>query len=660
MSTNTLTSLAILKVNMDHKGDYLDQLKPFIIQILLDEEPNPVTVEDVSKHIDIKFGLIIPARTIKLVLKRITKQHPVKRSHGSYRIIGKLPNSPQIEIKKKEAKKHFDFAVEGLQNFSQNTVKPISDPDEAVISISSFLAKFDITCLSAYVRGTAIPRLNEDHPVDFILISNYVKHIQQHDPERFNSFIVIVQGHMLANALLCPDLHKAPKTYKNTIFYLDTPLIIKLLGLEGKPGKYAADELVDLIRNLGGKIAAFSHTFIEVKNAVIRAADNIDCLEYRASIAREARRIGTSRSDLIIEAGSMEQKFYEASIEIMNSPNRINKFQIDELKLESELKSRKSFWRHNPRATQCDIESVQSIYTIRANKSIVSLEKSQAILVTSNDELARAAWDFGQSYPSSRYVSSVITDFALANVSWLKSPMGAPSLPRAQVLAICYAALTPSEGFLEKFLKEVDKLQDEGKISEHKHQLARITPEIEEELMQFTLGQDSALTEETILHKIDRVHKDIKKEEIEKLTQEQEAHRKTRRELHSKLMKESEKFSKEQEAHKETKQEIAKKLYWECNSKAKTFSNIWSYGPLTIIITITIIGILVESGFRLPDSLSWTIIYKNIVLTSLAIASSAYGITINKVKAWIKKRRLNHLLDRQSKITDLDFEGVSS
>ena len=81
---------------------------------------------------------------------------------------------------------------------------------------------------------------------------------------------------MLANALLCPDLHKAPKTYKNTVFYLDTPLIIKLLGLEGESGKYAADELVDLIRNLGGKIAAFSHTFIEVKSAVMRAADNID------------------------------------------------------------------------------------------------------------------------------------------------------------------------------------------------------------------------------------------------------------------------------------------------------------------------------------------------------------------------------------------------
>ena len=162
MSTNTLTSLAILKVNMDHKGDYLDQLKPFIIQILLDEEPNSVTLENVSKHIDIRFGLTIPTRTIKLVLKRITRHYPVTKSYGSYKIIGKLSNPPQIKIKKEEAKKHLDFAVEGLQDFSQNTTKPISDSEEAVKSICSFLAKFDITCLSAYVRGTAIPALDED------------------------------------------------------------------------------------------------------------------------------------------------------------------------------------------------------------------------------------------------------------------------------------------------------------------------------------------------------------------------------------------------------------------------------------------------------------------------------------------------------------------
>ena len=39
MSTATLTSLAILKVTVDQKGDYLDYLRPFILQVLYDHKP---------------------------------------------------------------------------------------------------------------------------------------------------------------------------------------------------------------------------------------------------------------------------------------------------------------------------------------------------------------------------------------------------------------------------------------------------------------------------------------------------------------------------------------------------------------------------------------------------------------------------------------------
>ena len=659
MLTNTLTSLAILKVNLDHKRDYLDQFEPFIIQILLDNELKDITVENVSKYIDEKFGLTIPVKTVELILKRITRRYPVKKSHGSYNIIGQLPN-PKIDIKRQKAKEHLDFAVTGLQDFSQDTLRPISDREEAVALICSFLTKFDITCLRAYLQGTAIPKLKEDNPADFILISNYIKHIQQNDIERFNSFLVFVQGNMLANALLCPDLHNAPKTYKNVTFYFDTSLIIKLLGFDGKSSQYAANELVDLIRNLGGKIAIFSHTFMEVKNVVLSAAEYIDSPEGRGGIVLEARRTGTSRSDLIIEAELIEQRFDEVGIEIENSPIPINKFQIDELKLEEELIRRRVFWRDNIQAREYDIKSVQSIYTIRANKSILSLEKSQAILVTDNEEFAKVAWSFGKTYSASSYVSSVITDFALANVAWLKRPMGAPSLPKAQVLAISYAALTPPEGFLKKLLKEIDKLQKEGKISEHKHQLAKITPAIREELMQFTLGQDTALTEETILHTIDHVYTEIKREEIEKLVEEQEAHKQTKQVFHHRVTEESQKLIKEQKAHEETKLDIAKKLYWKCDARAEVFSKILSYGSLTLLSIIIIIGFLPELEIHLPDALAWAPPYKNVVLTFCAFVNSIYGITINKVKEKIKKWRLNRLVDRESKITGLDVHAIDT
>ena len=65
----------------------------------------------------------------------------------------------------------------------------------------------------------------------------------------------------------------------------------------------------------------------------------------------------------------------------------------------------------------------------------------------------------------------MITDFTLANTAWLKAPMGAPAVPTTQLLAFSYAALEPSTEFLGKYLKEIDRLEAQGTITERDHQL---------------------------------------------------------------------------------------------------------------------------------------------------------------------------------------------
>ena len=111
---------------------------------------------------------------------------------------------------------------------------------------------FDITCLSAYERRTAIPHQDITHERDIVLTSDYVRHLQDTDQEMFERFVVLVKGHMLANALMCPDLDDAPNSYDNVTFYLDTPLLVHWLGLESDPEKDAARDMINLVRDLGG------------------------------------------------------------------------------------------------------------------------------------------------------------------------------------------------------------------------------------------------------------------------------------------------------------------------------------------------------------------------------------------------------------------------
>ena len=115
MSTATLTSLAILKVTVDQKGDYLDYLRPFILQVLCENRPLEFSDSDISKYIRDQFGLEIPERTVEIVLKRISKQYAIKKESGDYRLNGELPD-PGIRPKQADAERHiasvlWDYSV---------------------------------------------------------------------------------------------------------------------------------------------------------------------------------------------------------------------------------------------------------------------------------------------------------------------------------------------------------------------------------------------------------------------------------------------------------------------------------------------------------------------------------------------------------------------
>ena len=375
MSAETLTSLAMLKVHVDRGQDYLDYLRPFILQVLVVHKPDPITDATVRDLIRVDFGLEIPDRAVQVVLKRLSRQYPLKKDRGVYRINGELPD-PRITAKKAKAIRHIQAVLSGLVEFSMGTAKPIVSDDEAAVNaICAFLTQFNIPCLRAYLRGTAIPTVEGQHHAQIVLVSQYVLALQDTDPERFESFLVVVKGHMLANALLCPDLKNAPQSYKGVTFYLDTPLLVRQLGLEREPKQAAVSGLVGLLRSLGATVATFFHSRDELESVITGAAQHVDSRNGRGAIVTEARRSGTTKSDLLVLAGQIDDKLKDARIEVRDTPRYIKDFQIDETAFENVLGHEVSY--SNPRAKEHDINSVRSIYVLRASTSAAILERGE-------------------------------------------------------------------------------------------------------------------------------------------------------------------------------------------------------------------------------------------------------------------------------------------
>lgn len=636
MSSATLTSLAMLKVNVDHGRDYLDYLQPFVLQILVDHKPDPVTSVVVSEQIRVLFGLEIPERAIQLVLKRLARRISMKKDAGVYRITGALPD-PRLATKKASAERHINVIVNGLVEFSQHSTRPVSD-EQAVTALLAFLSQFEVPFLRAYLRGTAIPTITGDHHTDIVMVSQYVMHLQRTDAKRLESFMVLVQGHMLANALMCPDLSEAPKSYRDVEFYLDTPLLIRRLGLEGTHRKDAMESLIDLVRRLGASVATFAHTQRELERVIRWAADNLENNGGRSAIVMEARRNGTTKSDLLMIAGQIDELLSVARVDVKPTPPYEKSFQIDEARFEEALKDEISY--ANPRARQDDINSVRSIYVLRSGVTPTTLEKSKAVLVTSNTGFAAAAMEYGKQFEESCDVSSVITDFSLANMAWLKAPMGAPSLPKTEILAFSYAALQPSTEWLNKYLAEIDRLERKGAITARDHQLARSTMLVQDELMSLTLGDEDALTEETVTEILRRVTDQLKWEETEKLSAEQTAHQLTQARLD----------------HEEQKRRrIREQLYWRCQRWAKHQS--WVIAGL--IAFLFLVGVAAGLGLKSTNPiLGWILLVGGGLVTFAAIVDMLVGFSVREMRERLETSLFSWRFKREAIALGIDLEDT--
>ena len=658
MPTNTLTSLAILRVQVDQNKDYLTYLEPFVLQILADSGSSAVTSNAVAESLLQGFGLAIPERTVQVVLRRFTKRKILTRVNNELRITGSIPD-PLLAEKYSAAQRHIQSVINGVKRFSSASINPMGNDAQVVEAICAFLSEFDVSCLRSYLRGTAIPEIDAASSTDKIQISDYVQSIHFNEPERFNSFLVLVQGHMLANALVCPDLEHAPKSFNGVTFYLDTPLLVRRLGLEGVDKQNAASELIVLIKHLGGKVAVFAHSREELQNVIQGAAANLESPYGRGAIIQEARQAGTTRSDLVILTETVDDELAQAGIVVELTPGYTERIQIDEQIFEQVLADEVSYY--NLRAKEYDVNSVRSIYVKRNKKLIPSLEKSHAILVSSNSAFAKAAWQYGQQYSPSQTASTVITDFTLANLAWLKAPMGGSAIPTTQLMAFSYAALQPSGDLLNKYLNEIEKLEATGNISERDHQLLRSSPLASAELMNLTLGDDELLTEETVTEILERVASEIRGEAVD-IAEQSEMGR-----VHAvTALEEEERRSEQLERDRTTAEralaeqtaqnyKIRSNLYWECRKRAK----LWARG-ISVGLAIFLIGIILVSSLEfvtLPLLARWSIVGALAILTAMNLV---YGLTVKGIYNWLEETLRTKIVQRRAKVLGIELEGLDT
>jgi hypothetical protein len=513
-SNALLASLAIIKANWDFSQEsYVDNFLPFFLDAAIGAGDAPLSTLAAKVHIRERFGIDIPEGVLSTLSRRAAHKKFGHRDNGTFVADpAKLAGTRDLARQKADHLRKQAALVNQLVIFAKERFQRSLSIEEAEDGLLDHIERHSVPLLGSVVHGApydARPSSSSDKNTEYI-VNAFVGHVVSSMPEAFEHLEAVVKGSMLAVSLYLPNGSELGRRIDRTTFYLDAPVLLKALGYEGQEAMDAAKDLIALSREAGAELACFEHSVNEVRGILQRSANKATHGAFHGSNRRATdshfANLGLTASDLLLMSQRLDDDVNALGVEIQERPDPTRALTIDELALEELMEATMGYSSRD--ALLNDLDSLTAVHRLRGGRSSSRLENCRALLVTTNAGLARVGRSFFMHGGDHEWPPA-LTDHHLATLVWLKKPHAAPSMPRRQILADCFAALEPGGRIWDRYLDEIQRLSSRGEISETDVMLLRYSTEAERSLMDRTMGDADQVTAATVAGILETVKAEI-------------------------------------------------------------------------------------------------------------------------------------------------------
>lgn len=461
-----LLHLALLEtLKRDDIHDEIDLFLPFIA-VTASEIGKPVINEnDIQDKLQQSFGFKPPLAAVRVLMTRAKKRGLLIRENYAF-----IPVHEKItewkngfENKKEDVETSLASLKREFIIFTEaNFAKKLSD-SEAEKLITGFI-EVNVSCVishRAYQRMELADRIKNTNHV----IASFISHIHRNQPGVLEHFSRCVKGMLLANYLFYADKATDKKSYKGITVYLDSPIVIGMLGYSGRQAKEAYMDFFNLLKSLDIEVVIFDRTLSEIegllyawKNDISRKRYyrfNTKTLEWLRAQGYDAERIDT---DLKL----LESNISKLGIDIKLGFSPKARYQCDEAKLQSAIG--RVFRRD--KNLEHDTVCVSRVHNMRGGKIINNLSQSFSVFVTPNTGLVREANEFFRHEINRQAIPVVVSEQWMTAMFWLKKPDIYAQLPQEQLLSTAYSLLYTDDRFWEAFIGRLEKLEKRGDITQ--------------------------------------------------------------------------------------------------------------------------------------------------------------------------------------------------
>ncbi|MEN4568885.1 hypothetical protein [Pantoea agglomerans] len=461
-----LLHLALLEtLKRDDIQDEIDLFLPFIAVTASAIGKQVINENDIQDKLQQSFGFKPPLAAVRVLMTRAKKRGLLIRENCAF-----IPVHEKItewkngfEHKKEDVETSLTSLKREFITFTEQKFDKKLTDIEAEKLITGFIEVNVSSVIShrAYQRNELADRIKNTNHV----IASFISHIHRNQPVVLEHFSRCVKGMLLANYLFYADKATDKKSYKGITVYLDSPIVLGMLGYSGRQAKEAYTDFLNLLKSLSIEVVIFDRTLSEIEGLLYAwkldlsrkryYRFNTKTLEWLRAQGYDPERIDT---DLKL----LESSINKLGIEVKLGFNPKEKFQCEEDKLQ--LAIGKAFRRD--KNLEHDTVCVSRVHNMREGKTINNLSQSFNVFVTSNTTLVKVVNDFFKHETNRQSIPVVVSEQWMTAMFWLKKPDIYAQLPQEQLLSTAYSLLYTDDRFWDAFVNRLEKLEKRGDITQ--------------------------------------------------------------------------------------------------------------------------------------------------------------------------------------------------
>lgn len=611
-------SLAILKANIVEGKNFISAYIPLVARVLIDNNSEDgISVQNVIDGFESEYGFSIARPAMVTILNKCAKEGIIrKRKNAVYEIV--LDKCEAVAINKHDVNmqyQKYNDVVRKLSEYYKSEYNLTMDNQDIESLLMSFLDENSSKTILTKFDNI----LDQNHTMKqhHYIISKFIKRCQIEDVVTFQLFIDLAVSYLYTSAIAygVDDEQTRIDAYKDLIIYMDTPFVLRVLGLNGKEIQEAAKAMLNQLYDMNCRFYIFSHTYEELCQVLKDCYKWIEDPQYNAFYASYALRTFVekkfTKADVqeFIDTLESKLKFYKIQIDDTDyNTGKYYKSPLDEGEIEGRIvqtyREGSSFFDENTKKTTItyDAKSISNVLKLWDKKISRTYKQAKYVLLTTNITLAFVTRQFDEQMNPSiiNNVYPCITDVFLGTNMWLGAPVKKmQDFSQKKLLADCMSIIEPSDALIRKLQDSIKKALEDETITEEQYYLLKTRAFSNDYVMQKTLGDEKCFSDtitEELLEDIENEIIQPYQNKIDLLSESLMNERKEKDDAISKIERIN-----SNEVEKKKAEEIKQQEYFDRAEKIiSVISNI-VFGCIIIPLASTIIN--VSGLYKVPDIL---------------------------------------------------------